>query len=148
MIHKNLANIVTALRIILTPVLLYFVVTGAKNEFFWLAMIIMFTDVIDGSLARPLKKESRFGQTLDSVADFVLYPVYAIGSILLLRLFTYMPIWVLFLPIVLPTLSIGVFSRLLTGRFPLLHLRLWQVTSHAYTFFIIVSFTWGVNIGL
>lgn len=79
----NVANLVTLLRFLLIPVffkLLYctcqFVSGEAENPFRMLSLtaylLILFTDFLDGQLARRLHLETRLGAILDPAADKLL----------------------------------------------------------------------------
>lgn len=63
-------NLVTASRIALAPVMLGAAIAGARG---WFAVVLgtaLFTDVLDGFLARRLNAYSEFGRKLDSIADY------------------------------------------------------------------------------
>jgi cardiolipin synthase (CMP-forming) len=145
MIQKNIANVVTSLRIILLPVLIYFIVTNNVHEFFWLALFIMFTDIIDGTIARMLKQESRFGVLLDSFADISFFPVYFVGSIYLFHLRDHMSIFVILLPHIIHVFGSAIFPYVFIHKIEFFHLRLGQLAAHVYLLFFIVSYVWGVN---
>lgn len=72
---KHVPNALTIVRIILTPVLLWLLLTGT----FWgyasalgLFIVAAVSDWLDGVLAREYAADSRLGQFLDPVADKVL----------------------------------------------------------------------------
>lgn len=66
---KQLPNLLSALRIILTAAL--FFLTGSK-WFIPLYILTGLTDILDGFLARKLNCSSAFGARLDSFADLIL----------------------------------------------------------------------------
>lgn len=70
----NLPNILTVLRIVISP-FIFFAVTGPPGLRF-LALILFaigsFTDYLDGYFARKNKQVSGFGQFLDPIADKLL----------------------------------------------------------------------------
>ena len=76
MLRKNIANIITLLRIIGTFVLLP--VETLSNTYFILHGIIGATDALDGFVARKLKTTSSFGARLDSLSDLLFYTVMLI----------------------------------------------------------------------
>lgn len=148
MVRKNTANFLTLLRVLLAPILVYFIVTGQKNGFFWFAVGSMFTDAIDGTVARVLHAETDSGRMLDSVADFCFYPIFAIGTVVLLRLSTYVPIWIILIPLIMPVMSTAIVPIVLVGRMTFLHLRSWQASSYAFLLFAAVSFLSNVSVPL
>lgn len=86
---KHLPNALTALRLVLAPVIAWMVWlayavpaqiqapedSGAQTWALWalgLFVLAAFTDLFDGQLARMLKADSRLGRVLDPIADKVL----------------------------------------------------------------------------
>lgn len=71
---RSLPNLVTALRLLLVPLVVAAALAGAPA---WLVLALMatcfFTDLVDGLLARWLDAVSATGARLDSLADFVFY---------------------------------------------------------------------------
>lgn len=91
----NLPNSLTLLRILLIPVFSYFFMTG---QFRWALIVFAvtgFTDVVDGALARWLKKKTTLGAMLDPAADKLLMLV----SFLLLSLRHIVPLYLTLLVI-------------------------------------------------
>jgi Phosphatidylserine synthase len=68
--RRNLANFITAIRIICGVVVLFF--PAFSNWFYIIYLLGGFTDAIDGTVARKLGQTSVFGARLDTVADIVL----------------------------------------------------------------------------
>ncbi|MFC1668028.1 CDP-diacylglycerol--glycerol-3-phosphate 3-phosphatidyltransferase [Chlamydiota bacterium] len=88
----NIANKLTLLRIILIPIMLY--LSLQRNLFlfltgFTIAVIIGFTDLLDGYLARKYKIITDFGKFLDPVAD----KIFIISLLLLAVNKQYIPVW-------------------------------------------------------
>ena len=75
-------NIITAIRILLTPIVFYFVLYGHYKIGIILFLVTAFTDAMDGSLARTRDQITRFGMMFDPLADKLL-----IGSMILLIVF-------------------------------------------------------------
>lgn len=68
-------NFITLIRIILTPLYLYFILVpryGYKLVSLVIFSIAIFTDLVDGYYARKYKKTSRTGKFLDPLADKIL----------------------------------------------------------------------------
>ena len=73
--NPHLPNILTAFRILLTPLFIYLLFWGGDNSYPWALLIFItasVTDIIDGYLARRLNVESKLGKMLDPIADKVL----------------------------------------------------------------------------
>ncbi len=74
----KLPNLVSSVRILITPLMFYF--AFQKMETWFLAALLFsgFTDVLDGFLARKLKQITTLGSHLDSWGDFAIYTTMAI----------------------------------------------------------------------
>lgn len=65
-------NLLTCVRIGLTPVIVLTLVGNNCIQAFWLSLIAGFTDAADGYLARQMGHVTRIGAYLDPIADKVL----------------------------------------------------------------------------
>ena len=74
----NLPNLVSLIRILMTPVLFYFAITQQPYWFIGVLLFAEFTDVLDGFLARTLNQITEMGSHLDSWGDFAIYITIAI----------------------------------------------------------------------
>ncbi len=68
----NLPNSLTLLRILLVPVFTYLFLTGSYRIALLVFVFTGLTDVVDGALARRLKKKTTLGSILDPAADKLL----------------------------------------------------------------------------
>jgi len=78
-----LPNLISILRILLVPVLLYLAFSQQPTNFIIVLILTVLTDALDGFLARQLKAVSELGAQLDSWGDFLVYISMAIGAWLL-----------------------------------------------------------------
>ncbi|HEY9052357.1 MAG TPA: CDP-alcohol phosphatidyltransferase family protein [Gammaproteobacteria bacterium] len=76
----NLPNLVSFIRILLAPLLLY--LAFAQEPWWFIAVLIFseFTDVLDGFLARRLNQITPMGAQLDSWGDFAIYSTMAFSA--------------------------------------------------------------------
>ncbi|SNR75323.1 CDP-diacylglycerol--glycerol-3-phosphate 3-phosphatidyltransferase [Desulfurobacterium atlanticum] len=65
-------NILTILRIIFIPFIVFFIIEGMYFISIILFVISAFTDFLDGYLARKMRSVSNFGKLFDPVADKIL----------------------------------------------------------------------------
>lgn len=75
---KNIPNLLTALRIILIPIIIWSFYMPSRITNIIVASLFMLasiTDYFDGYLARSLKVQSNFGKCLDPIADKLLVSV-------------------------------------------------------------------------
>jgi cardiolipin synthase (CMP-forming) len=68
----NLANGLTALRLVLAPVFLVLYVQGSRERALAAFAAAAATDVLDGLVARALRQQTRLGAFLDPIADKLL----------------------------------------------------------------------------
>ncbi len=69
---KILPNLITAIRFVLTPVIVLAILRGEWNQAFWISIAAGITDILDGLAARGLHVSSRIGSYLDPIADKLL----------------------------------------------------------------------------
>lgn len=74
----NLPNLVSMIRILMAPVLVYFALTQQPDWYIGMLVFTVFTDVLDGFLARVLNQITKLGSHLDSWGDFVIYNTMAL----------------------------------------------------------------------
>jgi CDP-diacylglycerol--glycerol-3-phosphate 3-phosphatidyltransferase len=74
----NLPNLVSFIRILMAPVLFYFALAQQPVWFIGALMFTVFTDVLDGFLARTLNQITEMGSRRDRWGDFVIYTTMAI----------------------------------------------------------------------
>ena len=68
----SLPNLLTCVRIALTPVIVFALIASNCRDAFWLSLFAGLTDAADGYLARRMGYETRIGAYLDPIADKVL----------------------------------------------------------------------------
>ncbi len=74
---RQLPNLVSATRFLLTPFAVRAVIAGDDRTALWLCLLGGATDFLDGGLARRLGETSRTGAILDPLADkFMLNAIY------------------------------------------------------------------------
>lgn len=79
----NLPNSISALRLILAPVLLILALRQQPSVYLVVLALTVFTDILDGFLARILNKVTALGSRLDSWGDFATYTTMALCAWLL-----------------------------------------------------------------
>ena len=82
-VAKNLPNLITAARILGSPVLIVLAIAGSTGWLAALAVFLVFTEWVDGFLARRLAATSVLGARLDTIADAVFYSCLLLAVVLL-----------------------------------------------------------------
>ncbi len=91
---KFVPNALTITRIVLTPLVLWLLMSGSLTGQIWalvLFVVAATSDYLDGMLARTLGAGSRLGQFLDPLADKIL--VIGTFSVLAIRIPEVVPWW-------------------------------------------------------
>lgn len=79
----NWPNLVSVIRILMTPILIMLAINQQPQWFIIALIFTVFTDVLDGFLARTLKQITEIGSRLDSWGDFIVYSTMALSAWLL-----------------------------------------------------------------
>lgn len=87
-----MANIITACRIVLSILILFF--STFSPAFYALYLSAGITDMLDGFVARKTNTESEFGSKLDTVADFAFVTVCLIKLLPALSIPIWLWIWI------------------------------------------------------
>ncbi len=91
---QNLPNILTLFRIVITPLIVWFLIGFDAFTIHLMAVILFLiaslTDFFDGMLARKFKVVSEFGKFMDPLADKILVN----STFIALNIMDIMPIWI------------------------------------------------------
>ena len=85
----TIPNILTLLRIFLTPLLIWLLIENRLNEAFVVFVVAGLTDGLDGFIARVFHQKSKLGAFLDPLADKLLL----VGSFIMLGYLGLVPDW-------------------------------------------------------
>jgi len=85
----TVSNAITLFRFLLLPFIIYFLVKKERIIAFIIMLIALFSDVIDGYIARKFHQESELGKVLDPLCDKVSLAVI----LLTLLLINSVPLW-------------------------------------------------------
>jgi cardiolipin synthase len=107
-----LPNIVTLLRLLAAPVIVWLLLNERETQAFWLFLAAGLTDLLDGWLAERLQARSELGGRLDPVADKVL-----VGAVYLaLGWLGQIPLWLVALVVARDLTIVGGIGVLLALR--------------------------------
>ncbi len=108
---KNIPNILTILRFIFIPVILYFIFTKNYILAFIFFTLSGITDVLDGFIARKFNLISNFGKLMDPLAD-KLTQISVLASLVSVKI---IPVWILAI-VVLKELIMVIGASFLYGK--------------------------------
>lgn len=100
---RHIPNILTVLRLIATPVILWRIICGDLDTALVLFFCSGMTDTIDGTLARRFGWTSKLGAIIDPIADKTLL----VSVFLTLGLCGYMPVWLVTIVLVRDAVILG-----------------------------------------
>lgn len=75
----TLPNLISALRLLAVPVLLWLALAGLGEPFRWLLLGALLSDILDGWIARTFKLQTPLGAALDAAADTALIACAIVG---------------------------------------------------------------------
>ena len=119
-----MANIISASRILISIVLLFF--PAFSPAFYILYITAGITDMIDGSVARKTGKVSEFGAKLDSIADIVFVVICLVKLLPVIHIPLWLYVWIGI--IVLIRIVNIVSGFIVQNRFVMLHTVMNKVT--------------------
>ncbi len=89
----SIPNILTLLRMVLVPVVIWLIITGEVSLAFWLFLFAGATDAVDGFIAKRFDQATLLGAYLDPVADKLLL----VGVFVTLGIVHALPSWLVVL---------------------------------------------------
>lgn len=108
---KHIPNILTILRFLFIPVILYFIFTGNYILAFVFFTLSGATDVLDGCIARKFNLISNFGKLMDPLAD-KLTQISVLASLVKVNI---IPFWILVI-VILKELIMVIGASFLYGK--------------------------------
>lgn len=137
--NLNIPNLLSFYRIVSFPFVLYLAISQKENLFVLFLMINLFTDILDGFIARRFNMQTEFGARLDSIADIGTY-ILAIIGIFLFKAEEFKPHLLSFYFFLFLFLSSNLLSILKFNRLPSLHLYSWKIGGYIQGFFFFILF--------
>ena len=95
---KQIANIITSCRILLSITLLFCPVFSVC--FYGIYLLCGFTDMVDGTIARKTNSVSEFGARLDTTSDFLFFAVTLIKLLPVIHIPKWIWVWIVVIAII------------------------------------------------
>ena len=138
----NVPNLLSFYRLVISPFLLYLVLSGHEKLFAVFFCISLITDVLDGNIARIFKLQTRFGAALDNLADISTYILAFIGMFIFKWNDINPHAWIFYLFLIVLLLSYIV-AYVRFHKIPGLHLFTVVTSGYAQGIFIFILFASG-----
>ena len=138
----TIPNLITSFRLLVFPLILYFVLTGNERLFAIFLILSLISDIIDGFIARRFHMETEIGAKLDSFADNLNYLLVFAGLIVfkLEELRPYLFSFIIFMGMLVLTVIV---SLIKFRKFPSFHLYMTKIGGYVQGAFFICLFTLG-----
>lgn len=138
----NIPNLLSFYRLVMFPVIMYFILSERESLFAIFLIINLVTDVLDGWIARAFNMQTEFGARLDSMADNLTYVLAILGILVFKRqeLGPHLTSFLIYVVLLFLTLVV---SLIKFGRFPSLHLYSFKIGGYIQGFFLMVLFGYG-----
>ena len=85
----TIANLITLLRVVLVPVIVWALLSGEMMSAFLLFLLAGLSDAVDGAVARYFDQQSEFGTVLDPIADKTML----VSVFIVLAYLDHLPLW-------------------------------------------------------
>jgi cardiolipin synthase (CMP-forming) len=138
----TIPNVLSFYRLIVFPVILYFIIQGDERLFVILLIISLITDFLDGFIARRFNMQTDLGAKLDSLADDATYILAFIGLIVF-KLNEFVPYKISASLFLISYLTSIIVSLIKFRRMPSLHLYSAKVGAVLQGAFFFVLFIFG-----
>jgi len=140
----TIPNIISFYRLLSVPVLFYIAWLGKEKLFFYWFLFNIFTDALDGFIARKFNMQTKIGAKLDSLADFAMY-LLAMFAMLHLKYPELQSVIISFYLIIGYYLFIDIFALIKFKEVSSLHLYFSKLNGIVQSIFFILLFTIGFN---
>jgi len=138
----TIPNIITLYRLVIDPVILWFIIADKEILFSVFLIINLLSDALDGFLARKLKQETEIGAKLDGFADNFTYVLAFIG-IFVFKMDDIRPHLISFTVMITMLVSTVIVSLIKFRKFPSYHLYTTKAGGYIEGGFFICLFTIG-----
>ena len=108
---KHVPNILTIIRFLFIPIILYYIFTGNYLLGFIFFTVSGITDILDGCIARKFNLISNFGKLMDPLAD-KLTQISVLAALVIVNI---IPVWILII-VVLKELIMVIGASFLYGK--------------------------------
>jgi len=141
----TIPNFISFYRLIAFPFILWLAISLKEHLFAVFLVINLFTDILDGFIARTFHCETELGARLDSIADIGTY-ILAIIGVFAFKQVDIQPHFALFISCISLFFITDIVSLIKFRRFSSLHLYSWKIGAYLQGGFFIILFSIGFNV--
>lgn len=138
----NVPNVLSAYRLLMFPFILYSIYDLNERLYIILLLINLVTDILDGFIARRYKLVTKFGASLDNMADFGTYILAVLGMVIFKWEFIQPHALILWVFLSVFTLT-NIISWIKFRKMPGLHLYSCVSAGYLQGIFFVVLFLFG-----
>ncbi len=135
-------NLISLYRLLSVPFLFYVVYLGNEKFFFYWFLFNVFTDALDGFIARRFNMQTSLGAKLDSTADFAMY-LLAMAALIRFKWHDLAPYKISFFLLIFYYLFIDLFALFKFKEVASLHLISAKISGVLQAIFFLLLFTKG-----
>jgi len=141
-IPLNIPNILSLYRLFSFPFVMIFIFLGLYNLFIFFICFNLFTDILDGWIARSFNQITEIGSTIDSLADTGTY-ILALGGIIVFKWIDFQPYIGSFSIFFGLFISVELFPLIKFGKFCSYHTYSAKIGAFVKGLFFVVLFMLG-----
>lgn len=138
----TIPNLISSYRLLVFPLILYFVITGNEKLFAIFLIINLLSDILDGFIARRFNMQTEIGAKLDSFADNLTY-LLAFTGLLVFKMEELQPHLISFFIFIGMLVLTVIVSLIKFRKFPSFHLYWTKIGGYLQGAFFICVFTLG-----
>ena len=138
----TIPNLISSYRLLVFPLILYFIIAGNEKLFAIFLIINLLTDLIDGVIARRFHMETELGAKLDSFADNFTY-LLAFAGLFVFKMDDLRPHLVSFILFIGMLVLTVIVSLIKFRKFPSFHLYMTKISGYIQGAFFISIFSLG-----
>ena len=141
---RHVPNVISVVRIVATPVLVYLALINWEDPYKWLLLLALLSDIVDGLIASTFSVTSNLGSRLDTLADTLLWVAATFG------IWQFHPElvtdhWLVVLSVLGLWAIEHVVALLRYGKLTSFHTYSVRVGAYALGIFIMSLFLWGLQ---
>jgi len=138
----NVPNILSVFRLFSFPFVMVFIFLGHDRLFVFFLCFNLFTDFLDGWIARRFNQVTEIGSAIDSMADTATY-FLAMAGIIAFKWADFKPYTLIISVFIAMLIVVDVYPFIKFGKYPAYHTYSAKIGAYMKGLFFVVLFVWG-----